>query len=108
MIPMARKKGKLRITVLKRQTAKEIFGDNPPQGKSPEACDIYTDGQEFIVDEEQACPEGFCTQAWNDIVGHLNLLWFGGEYPWMNEKGSAVVCCTDGYRPVIFEINRIQ
>ncbi|MFC1804030.1 TIGR04076 family protein [Thermoproteota archaeon] len=31
-----------------------------------------------------------------------------GNYPWLNEKGKAVACCTDGLRPVIFLLERIN
>jgi uncharacterized repeat protein (TIGR04076 family) len=34
----------------------------------------------------------------------------GGEYttPWVEQKGAAIACCTDGYRPVVFKIERIE
>jgi uncharacterized repeat protein (TIGR04076 family) len=33
-----------------------------------------------------------------------------GEYimPWVEQKGAAIACCTDGYRPVVFKIERIE
>ena len=31
-----------------------------------------------------------------------------GSYPWIDEEGVAISCCTDGMRPVIFRIERIE
>jgi uncharacterized repeat protein (TIGR04076 family) len=33
---------------------------------------------------------------------------FGGNYPWQEEPGISVTCCTDGLRPVIFKVERIE
>lgn len=101
-------KSKVKITVLKKLNTKQIFGDNPPMGQSIEACDQFKVGQEFIVGEDGRIPEGFCAWAWNDIYGVLTALRFGGNFPWMKEKGTSVSCCTDGLRPVIFELRRIE
>jgi uncharacterized repeat protein (TIGR04076 family) len=33
----------------------------------------------------------------------------GGNFdPWVKEKGTAIACCTDGYRPVVFKIEAIE
>ncbi|RLB26553.1 MAG: TIGR04076 family protein, partial [Deltaproteobacteria bacterium] len=29
-------------------------------------------------------------------------------YPWLKQKGVAIACCTDGLRPVIFKLERIE
>ena len=101
-------RSKVKITVLKKLNTEQIFGDNPPMGQSIETCDQFEVGQEFIVEEDGRIPEGFCTWAWNDIYGVLTTLRFGGNCPWMKEKGTSVSCCTDGLRPVIFELRRIE
>jgi len=99
---------KVKITVLKRTDTKQIFGDNPPMGQAIDACNLFKVGQEFIVDEDGKMPEGFCHWAWNDLYKVIATLSYGGNFPWMKEKGTAVSCCTDGLRPVIFEIRRIE
>jgi len=99
---------RLKITVLKKTASKQIFGDNPPMGQAMEACSVFKEGQEFIVGEDGRMPEGFCHWAWNDINKKVITLRYGGNFPWMKEKGSSVSCCTDGFRPVIFEIRRIK
>ncbi|RJS89401.1 TIGR04076 family protein [Candidatus Bathyarchaeota archaeon] len=53
-------------------------------------------------------PEGFCSWAWDDISKVVNVLRFGGNFPWFEEEGISINCCTDGLRPVIFKIERIQ
>ena len=101
-------KGKLKITVLKKTDTKQIFGDKPPMGQAIEACNMFEEGQEFIVDENGDMPNGFCHWAWNDLYKVVTTLMYGGNHPWMKEKGTSVSCCTDGLRPVIFELRRIE
>ena len=99
---------KVKITVVKKLHNKDIFGDNPPLGFTavPE-CDKLEVGQEFIS-EEGGCPPGFCAWAFADIQRDIVHLLFGGSYPWIKEKGAALSCCTDGVRPVIFKLERIE
>ena len=99
---------RVKITVLKKTDSKQIFGGDSPVGHAIEACSVFREGQEFIVEEDGKMPEGFCSWAWNDIYKTVTTLRFGGNFPWMEEKGTGVFCCTDGFRPVIFEIRRIQ
>lgn len=98
----------VKITVLKKMDSKQIFGDNPPMGQVMEACSEFKEGQEFIVGEDGEMPEGFCHWAWNDIYKAVITLMYGGNFPWMKQEGTSVSCCTDGLRPVIFEIRRIK
>lgn len=97
---------KVKITVVKLLSTEEIFGDSPPMGQTLDACTRFKVGQEFITDG--TIPEGFCSWAWNNIFKEILTLRFGGNFPWMKEKGTGVFCCTDGFRPVIFELRRIE
>jgi len=101
-------RSKVKITVLKITDTKQIFGDKLPMGQSMEACSRFKEGQEFTVEEDGLMPEGFCTWAWDDLYKAIVTLRFGGNFPWMNEKGTGVFCCTDGFRPVVFELRRIE
>jgi len=97
----------VKITVLKRFSPSEVFSKSPVTQVGPmEACRLFKDGQEFIVEDVQM-PKGFCTSAWASIYGNVRLLAFGGDLPWFKEKGVAVNCCIDGLRPVIFKLERI-
>jgi uncharacterized repeat protein (TIGR04076 family) len=100
--------GKLRITVLKRTDTKQIFGNDPPKGQAIEACSVFKEGQQFIVGEDGEMPKGFCHWAWNDLYKKVITLMYGGNFPWMKEKGTSISCCTDGLRPVIFELQRLD
>jgi uncharacterized repeat protein (TIGR04076 family) len=98
---------RVKITVLKRFNPSEVFEKNPITPVSPmSSCEIFKDKQEFIV-ENLNMPKGFCTSAWVSIYGNVRLLGFGGNLPWFKEKGTAINCCIDGIRPVIFKLERI-
>ncbi len=99
---------KVKITVVKKINNKDMFGDNPPAEStaSPE-CDYLEVRQEFMS-EDAACPPGFCDWAFADIQRDIVHLLFGGSYPWMKEKGVVLSSCTDGVRPVIFKLERIE
>ena len=101
-------KGKLKITVLKKTDSKQIFGGDPPIGEPVGVCSILEEGQEFVVGENGDMPKGFCHWAWDDIYKKVITLMFGGNFPWMKEKGTSITCCTDGFRPVIFKLERIE
>ena len=101
-------RSRLKIKVLKKTDTKQIFGDSPPMGQSIEACSRFKEGQEFIVEKNADMPEGFCHWAWNDLYKVVVTLMLGGNFPWMKEEGTSVSCCTDGLRPVIFELRRIE
>ena len=98
----------VKITVLKRLDPSELFDEMPvTHVRDLKACDRVEDGQEFIV-KGLDMPEGFCPPAWTAIVGNVRTIMFGGNMPWLKEKGTTVTCCTDGLRPVIFKLERME
>jgi uncharacterized repeat protein (TIGR04076 family) len=99
---------KVKITVVRKVNNRELFGDNPPLGftAAPE-CDRLKLGAEFLS-EKGACPDGFCSWAFADIQRDIVHLQFGGNFPWMKQPGTSLACCTDGVRPVIFKLERID
>ena len=103
------KRNPLKITVLKKLSAKEVYGKPLPDlaPEMAEYCDRLQAGQEFRVDETGAMPVGFCTWAWHDIYPAVTSLRFGGNFPWMKTEGATYSCCSDGARPVFFKIERI-
>jgi len=100
--------GKIKITVIKRLSPKEVFGvsipKDPSTGKEYEVCSMFKEGQEFISDGEM--PVGFCSWAWHDIYKDLSVLLFGGNFSWVG-TGIMYTCCTDGTRPVTFKLERL-
>ena len=102
-------RSKLKVTVFKKVNGKEIFGERfPTPPKYVLVCDRLEEGKEFIVDDSGAMPQGFCPWAWDSIAREVTHLQFNGDFPWYEEKGIAIACCTDGLRPVIFKIERIN
>jgi len=99
----------VKITVIKRLDAREILAGTDPgcsMNVDP-VCERFTEGQEFVTDL-LSVPNGFCPWAFVDISRFLSGLRSGADYPWMNEKGKTLVCCTDGFRPVIFRVERVD
>jgi len=100
---------KTKITVVKRLSRNDLFGDNPPADfaeKVDPQCRVFKEGQEFFFEHD--CPEGFCSWAFADIHREIMAIHFGASYPWIKEKNVAITCCTDGLRPVIFRVERIE
>ena len=101
---------KVKITVVKKVNNKDLFGDNPPAAFdenmiSPE-CKLFEEGQEIILDSLR-CPADFCGWAYADIQKGIAHVMFGGSYPWMKEKETAILCCSDGLRPVVFKLEKM-
>jgi len=98
---------RVKITVVKKLNNKDMFGDNPPlTPTSVPECNRLEVGQEFVSDGD--FPAGFCPWAYADIQRDITHLRFGGDFPWIKEKGAILSCCTDGVRPVIFKLERIE
>ncbi len=92
------KKYGVRITVLKRGLEKEIIDQLKTGPKS--VCTRFSDGQEFTVKSQWSMPEKFCEWAWADIRTYIPMV--------IGQGNRIAVCCTDGFRPVFFKIERIE
>ncbi len=84
-----------KITVLKRMVNQDLIDEYRHRTVAP--CDIFADGQEFVIHDWDVLPEGFCEWAWSDLQKKIVLA---------EKLGTVVACCTDGFRPVVFEIER--
>jgi len=103
---------KMKITVVKGFTAEEVFDGEVPDHfpetfKSP--CQTHPEGQEFVM-ENLNCPEGFCNWAYADIQKDIADLALDSPYydKWLKGKRVQYVSCTDGMRPVVFKLERIE
>lgn len=94
----AQKKFGVKITVLRRDFEKEFIEKLKTGPKS--ACTRFTDNQEFTVTSQWAMPEKFCAWAWADIRTYIPMVLGQGE--------PIAVCCTDGFRPVFFKVERME
>ena len=100
---------KCKIIVLRRMFNEDFAGEYCQEKVTP--CSVFTEGQEFIYDHhgDGNKPENFCEHAWNDIYGIVLTLASKGTFlGWMKEDGTIIVCCTDGIRPVVFKVERID
>jgi len=105
-------RSKVKITVERMLSTFDIFGDNREEtiiNGLPTKCQKFKKGQEFIVEKDLEKPKDFCSWAWNDIQRDVVVLCFGGHYPWIKEGLSVTYsCCTDGLRPVVFRLEKIE
>jgi len=105
---MSDKMPRVKITVLKRTFDADLVQEylNAREGYGP--CDVFRDGQEFFTDRLWDVPEGSCHWAWADIRRELQTITTGGEWPGYKQRGMAIACCSDAFRPVIFKIERVE
>ena len=83
------------VTVLRRMANHDLIARYEHETTAP--CDLFEDRQVFAVEDWSTCPEGFCEWAWADIQTKIALA---------ERLGVVVACCTDGFKPVVFEIER--
>jgi len=99
-----------KITVMKRTLNPEL-AEEYCQGEVTR-CENFQEGQEFTT--SFAKPKRFCDWAWNDIHQYVAALLAGGNFSgdlfngWMKDEKTMIACCTDGIRPVVFRIERIE
>ena len=89
---------KCKIKVVKKVVYQDLYVKFT--GKKGKICSVFEEGQEFVVKSPYSPPKGFCAWAWADIRPSIHSVFFGG-------RKNSIVCCTDGYRPVVFNVERI-
>ncbi len=94
----AQKKYGMKISVLKTSFEKELIDRLKTGPKGP--CTRFKEGQEFTLKSQWAVPEHFCEWAWADIRTYIPMV--------LGQGNTMAVCCTDGFRPVFFKIERID
>lgn len=99
----------VKITVVRKMHRDGIWADGDPgcSSSSEPVCQVFEEGQEFTADIEHM-PDGFCPGAWADIFRFVCGLQAGADYPWVDESGTVLACCNDGFRPVIFRLERME
>ena len=89
---------KIKITAVKKVIFQDLYVKYT--GKEGTICSAFEEGQEFTITSPYRPPEGFCSWAWADIRPAIHAAYFGS-------REDAVVCCSDGYRPVMFHVKRM-
>ena len=104
------KRYKVKITVFKRFGLDDVFGIKPPKlaEEYENLCPLFKEGDIFIVEHDGKIPEGFCHWTWADLHREIMHLRFGGDFPWFEEKGVIYSSCTDGLRPVVFKLEKME
>jgi len=99
-----------KITVLKKLYQPELANTYRRSDVHQGACPYYKEGQEFIINNLGERPSDFfCDWAWNDLYKFILVMMTGGEFsPWMKDENTFISCCTDGIKPVIFKLERIE
>jgi uncharacterized repeat protein (TIGR04076 family) len=102
---------KCKITVLRRSLNQDLINEyvEPDRRTTLGPCEVFKEGQEFLTDVFGEIPRGFCPWAWDDIYKALVGFASGGNFGMRYErKDCLIACCTDGTRPVIFKIEKID
>ncbi len=95
----------IKITVIEMMEPK-VFKEHAAETVTPQ-CTRVNLGQQY-VSKSMNMPEGFCSWAWADIQRDVIHLALGGDFPWIKNEGVMISACTDGLRPVIFKLERIE
>ena len=92
---------RVKITVLKKTTFEDLPDKYLGSWKGT-PCGQFEVGQEFVVSKEAPweMPPGFCGWAWADIQKMVLGMARGGPNVFVS-------CCTDGYRPVLFGLEKL-
>lgn len=92
----------IKITVMKKLFHEDLVNECTLSPESWTPCTHFNIGDEFItsLEEPWKMPEGFCGWAWADIQKTVYGMARGGQ-------DKFVTCCTDGYRPVIFKLEKL-
>ena len=100
---------KCKITVLKREFYQDLVDEYLKPGMM-KPCSEFTEGQEFIVESLTECPQNFCGWAWNDIYTYFATLMLreGENRRTKDGRHISIAGCSDGYRPVIFKLERLD
>ena len=102
-------RGKMvRITVLKKtfnQDFVDAYTSDDVDWKPAGCCHAFDIGHEWLT--EGHIPEGFPDWAWGDIHKYVMTLARGGNMLGV-QPGKYVTCCTDGFRPVFYLLERVE
>jgi uncharacterized repeat protein (TIGR04076 family) len=105
-------KHKCKIAVLRRAFYQDLADEylaDPHVGK----CSLFEDDQAFIINQKDLWKRlngEFCAEAWDSISRYVYAALQGGSIMkgWTNDEKTMIAACSDGVRPVIFKIERID
>lgn len=104
--------GRCKVKVIRRHCFCDLlssWADDPDSGP----CALYKEGQEIVIVPERIAAfdrgEGICPLAWNALRPAVTALLGSGTAmkpcnALSSAAPSALVCCPDGLRPVVFAV----
>lgn len=127
-------KHKVKVTVIDKKCYIDLQ-QKYCKDKNAGPCEVYNIGDEFIFERTDGkdhfwhmgldtltktngnpdcvaggpkCPH--CSEAWDAISRYIYTGLQGGSIMknWMEKENTMIACCSDGTRPVIFKIERID
>ncbi len=63
-------------------------------------------GDHWVVDNKT--PEGMCLSAFDVLFPYIQVLMFGGTFPWADDPDATTIACPDAENPVVFELRRLR
>ncbi len=107
---------KAKLTVIDKKLYPELQGKylaDPQSGP----CPFYNIGDEFVFERYGGADDFWqmgrgsqCSEAWDAISRYIYTALQGGSIMrnWTNDERMMIACCSDGTRPVIFKIERLD
>ncbi len=65
------------------------------------------DHEWLIKAEESKTPPGICLFAFGSFYPALQVLAYGGVFPWESDSDVVSIACPDSENPVVFKLRRI-
>ena len=63
-------------------------------------------GREIVID--QTTPAGICISAFNSLNPAIQVLKYGGSFPWEENPDVACICCPDHVNRTVYKIERAE
>ena len=63
-------------------------------------------GNEWIVGRK--IPGGICISAFSYLLPSIQVLKFGGSFPWENNPDVTTIACPDAENKVVYELKRLK
>lgn len=105
---------RIKCTVIKKLAFEDLIREYHagfPEDVQDHTCGCFQLGDEFIFQAGAPNPvntQGFCPWAYCDIQRDIEVMKSGGSQNWMKNPETFITCCTDGLRPVVFKLERLQ
>ena len=81
-----------KITVLKRTINRDLADEYlDDEYKEIGLCERFTDGQEVLIKDYSAVPDGFCPWAWADIRKEIMAVAMGADMPGIRHAGNCTI-----------------